>query len=81
MKNRSMRLRFGSTGSLGYDTRPPSYADTGVDKPRTVFQIMHDLPFTEKPAGDPVKCSVCGLSGGTLTGNSKDGYAHGKCRA
>ena len=79
MKNRSMRLRYGSTGSLGLDTKPPSYTDTGVDKPRTVFQIMHDLPSTEKPAGDLVKCSVCGQSGGTLTGDGKGGYKHAGC--
>jgi hypothetical protein len=63
-------------------TEPLTYADIGVDKPRSTSQIMHGIELSgdsAKHGGAPVICKVCGKSGGTLTGNKIDGYRHQTC--
>ena len=69
MKDRNVRGKYGSTGSLGLLIKPPSYAEVGKDAPKP-----------KKPKVVRVAiCLVCHQSGGTLTGNSKDGYRHVSC--
>ena len=76
MKVRNVNARYGKTG--GPRPGPPTYAESGLDAPRSVYQILHDLS-PDDLAGVPAACSVCGRYGGTLTADARGGYVHADC--